>query len=104
MRATRRGPTTEAISRCVEGGKGQGGERRRIFESVQAVTKKCIMARKPPKANPEATVCKYVAKYGLAAHMIFNADGTVAAVMISRPGLITQDITEETSEDIRKLL
>ena len=46
------------------------------------------MARKPPKPNPEATVCKYVAKYGLAAHMIYNADGTVAEVKISKPGAI----------------
>jgi len=46
------------------------------------------MGRKPPKPNPEATVCKYVAKYGLAAHMIYNADGTVAEVKISKPGAI----------------
>jgi hypothetical protein len=44
------------------------------------------MARKPPKPNPEATVFKYVAKYGLSAHMIYNADGTVAEVKISKPG------------------
>jgi len=63
------------------------------------------MGRKPPKPNPEATVCKYVAKYGLAAHMTFNADGTVASVKISKPGVITtQQITDETSEDLRKLL
>jgi hypothetical protein len=63
------------------------------------------MARKPAKPNPEATVCKYVAKYGLAAHMTYNADGTVAAVKLTKPGVITmQQITEETSEDLRKLL
>jgi hypothetical protein len=45
------------------------------------------MGRKPPKPNPEATVCKYVAKYGLAAHMIYNPDGTIAAVKISKPGV-----------------
>jgi hypothetical protein len=46
-----------------------------------------------------------VAKYGLAAHISYNADGTVAAVKISKPGVITtQEITEETSEDLRKLL
>ena len=63
------------------------------------------MDRKPPKPNPEATVFKYVAKYGLAAHISYNANGTVAAVKISKPGVITtQEITEETSEDLRKLL
>lgn len=63
------------------------------------------MARKSPKPNPEATVFKYVAKYGLAAHLIFNADGTVAAVKISKPELVgVQDETEETSEDLRRLL
>ena len=63
------------------------------------------MARKPPKPNPEANVCKYVAKYGLAAHMTYNADGTVASVKISKPGMIaTPQIAEETSEDLRNLL
>lgn len=61
--------------------------------------------RKAPKPNPEAGVCKYVAKYGLAAHLFYNSDGSVVAVKLSKPGLDTgQHTDDETSEDLRKLL
>lgn len=65
----------------------------------------CIMSRKAAKPNPEASVCKYVAKYGLAAHLFYNSDGSVVAVKLSKPGSDTgQHTDDETSEDLRKLL
>jgi hypothetical protein len=61
------------------------------------------MSRKAPKPNPEASVCKYVAKYGLAAHLFYNSDGSVVAVKLSKPGLDTgQHIDDETSEAAMK--
>ncbi len=63
------------------------------------------MSRKAPKPPPEASVCKYVAKYGLAAHLFYNSDGSVAAVKLSKPEPETeQHVGDETSEDLRKLL
>jgi hypothetical protein len=52
------------------------------------------MSRKAPRPNLEASVCKYVAKYGLAAHLFYNSDGSVAAVKLSKPGLDTAGIGE----------
>jgi hypothetical protein len=63
------------------------------------------MSRKAPKLTPEASVCKFVAKYGLAAYLFYNSDGSVAAVKLSKPGLDTgQHTDDETSEGLRKLL
>jgi hypothetical protein len=63
------------------------------------------MARKPRRLNTEASICRTVAKYGLDAHLFYNADGTIAAVKVSKPGLAAaEDVTKETSEDLRKLL
>jgi hypothetical protein len=44
-----------------------------------------------------------VAKYGLAAHLFYNPDGSVAAVKISKLDT-EQQADDETSEDIRNLL
>jgi hypothetical protein len=63
----------------------------------------CIMAKKASKLNPEASVCKYVAKYGLAAHLFYNPDGSVVAVKLSKLDT-EQHADSETSEDLRKLL
>ncbi len=62
------------------------------------------MSRKAPKPNPEASVCKYVAKYGLAAHVFYNSDGSVAAIKLSKPELKSDQNTDEKTEDLRKLL
>jgi len=61
------------------------------------------MAKKASKLNPEASVCKYVAKYGLAAHLFYNPDGSVVAVKLSKLDS-EQHADDETSEDLRKLL
>jgi hypothetical protein len=66
-------------------------------------TGRCIMAKKASKLNPEASVCKYVAKYGLAAHLFYNPDGSVVAVKLSKLDT-EQHADNETSEDLRKLL
>ena len=77
---------------------------RRIFRmSVLSKTGRCIMAKKASKLNPEASVCKYVAKYGLAAHLFYNPDGSVVAVKLSKLDS-EQHADDETSEDLRKLL
>jgi hypothetical protein len=63
----------------------------------------CIMAKRASKLNPEATVCKYVARYGLAAHLFYNPDGSVAAVKLSKLNT-EQHADSEPSEDLKKLL
>jgi hypothetical protein len=63
------------------------------------------MSRKAPKPNLKASVRRYVAKYGLAAHLFYNSDGSVAAVKPSKPEVATDQHTgDEPSEDLRKLL
>jgi hypothetical protein len=62
------------------------------------------MAKNPRRPNTAASVCQAVAKYGLCARIVSKPDGTVE-FDISKPGTAsTQNLTEETSENLRKLL